>query len=79
MTTLAIINGQTNVCENITLDDRQFFEVTLPNPYFALDLTATPSLHYEFNGENYVAVESVGQGGIGFTWDGTKLIQPQLK
>lgn len=79
MTTLAIINSQTNVCENITLDDRQFFEVNLPSPYFALDLMTTPSLHYKFDGQNYVTIESVGQGGIGFTWDGTKLIQPQPK
>jgi len=57
MTTVAWINTQTNICENISLDDRPVSEIVIPG-YLMLD------------------TEAIGDGGIGSTWDGIKLVQP---
>jgi hypothetical protein len=78
MTTLAIINSITNVCENISLDDRPVSEIQLPEPYFVVDLDTTTTLNWTWDTETnaLVQVERIGSGGIGYTWDGTKLIEP---
>jgi len=54
--TLALINTQTNVCENVTLDERPASEVFVEG-YLVLDLT------------------EIGGGGIGWVWDGDKLVK----
>lgn len=76
MTTLAIINGTTNICVNVTLDPRPAGEVVLPSPYFALDLNTTPAVDWVWDNTQWIQVEGIGNGGIGDVWDGAKLIQP---
>ena len=81
MTILAIINKDTNLVENVSLDDRPISEITLPDPYFVINLETTIAVLYSRDPDTkeIVSEEIVGQGGIGFTWDGTKLNGPQPK
>lgn len=81
MTILAIINKDTNLVENTSVDDRPINEIIMPDPYFVIDLETTMAVIYSKNKETgeITSVEIVGQGGIGFTWDGTKLIGLQPK
>ena len=77
MTTLAIIDTNTNVCVNVTLDDRAAIEVNLPSPYIAIDLEVTPNIDWVMENEQLVAVESIGSGGIGDTYENGKLVDPK--
>jgi hypothetical protein len=76
MTTVLWLNKETNKVDNASLDDRPISEITLPNTHLALDKDNTPSIVYGLNDDNTEIIEHelIGQGGIGFTWDGTKLI-----
>jgi len=76
MITLAIINTTTNTCENISVDDRPIEEIVLPDPYIVKDLYTTPAINWIWNEttNQWDSVECVG--GIGYAWDGTKLIAP---
>jgi hypothetical protein len=78
MTTLALVNIETNICENVTLDDRPASEIQVPG-FLVLDLITTPSRAWSFNKDSnsYEAVDAVGEGGIDCTWDGTRLIHPK--
>jgi hypothetical protein len=77
MTTLAIINSITNICENVSLDPRPASEIVLPSPHFVVDLNITPAVDWVWDGTTWVSVEGVGNGGIGDVWDGARLVQPQ--
>jgi hypothetical protein len=81
MTILAIINKDTNLVENISVDDRPISEIILPDPYFVINLETTIAVIYsrDHDTKEVLSEESIGQGSIGFTWDGTKLIGPQPK
>lgn len=76
MRTIAIINSITNVCVNVTLDDRPIDQINLSQPYFALELNTTPAIDWVWDNTQWVQVEGIGNGGIGDVWDGSKLIQP---
>jgi len=68
MATIAIINRNTNIVENIGIDDRDASEIQLPDPYFAVNIDKTTCVNEETTGQ--------GGGGIGYKWDGIKLIHP---
>ena len=78
MATLAIINLNTNICENVVIDDRPINEIQFAEPYFAVDLDVTATIRWNLDIEtnSWVQSEVFGSGGIGYAWDGTKLIQP---
>lgn len=79
MTQVAIINKNTNICENVSTDPRPVSDIILPEPYFAIDLSITPAIDWVWNNtlQDWEQVEGIGNGGIGDVWDGTKLIQPK--
>lgn len=79
MTILAIINKDTNLVENTSVDDRPISEITLPDPYFVINLETTIAVVYsrDPNTKEIISEEIIGQGGIGFTLDGEKLVGPQ--
>lgn len=79
MTYLAIINTNTNICENVTVDDRPADRVHVPGPYIVLDLDTTPAIKWAKNSEGvYVqSEEKLGMGGIGMIWTGERLEQPR--
>lgn len=75
---LAIINTNTNICENVTIDDRPIEDIVLSEPYIAIDLLTTMAIKGYRDSETGEWVEhppALGIGGIGMQWDGDKLIQ----
>lgn len=76
---LAIINTETNFCENVTVDDRPIEDITLPHPYIAIDLNTTPAVKYHKDDAGVWVANPpiVGIGGIGMIWNGEWLEQPK--
>lgn len=76
MTILALINNQTNICENVSLDTRPVNEITIAG-YTVLDLEQISVITWDWNEElnDYEQVESIGNGGIGFVYTDGKLVQ----
>ena len=72
MTILALINNQTNICENVSLDTRPVNEITIAG-YTVLDLEQISVITWDWN--DYEQVESIGNGGIGFVYTDGKLVQ----
>ena len=75
MTQLAIINNITNICENVSSDDRPANEINIQG-YTVLDLEQTPVINWNWNEElnDYEQLESIGNGGIGFVYTDGKLV-----
>ena len=75
MTQLALINNITNICENVTSDNRTANEIIIEG-YTVLDLDNTPVITWNWNESlnDYEEVESIGDGGIGFIYTGGKLV-----
>jgi len=75
MTKLALINNNTNICENVTIDDRAANEINIEG-YTILDLDNTSVINYVWNEDltNLDEIESIGNGGIGSTYLNGKLI-----
>jgi len=76
MTQLALINNITNICENVSSDDRQANEINIEG-YTVLDLKQTPVINWNWNESlnDFEEVESIGNGGIGFIYTDGKLAQ----
>ena len=79
MATYAIINGNTNLVENISADDRPIEEIVLPAPYFVVPIQNTPCVVWLYNdaANEYFQEETHSMGGTGDTWDGQKFIRPR--
>lgn len=80
MARLGIINITTNLCENIVEDARPIEEIYLPESHMAINLDITPTVLRSFNASTneWLEITTIGAGGIGYTWDGEKLIQPYM-
>lgn len=78
MTRVAIINLDTQKCENVSVDERDISLIVLPHPYLAIDLDATPAIDWVWreDSQQWESVEGIGNGGIGDDWFNGKLIQP---
>ena len=76
MTQLALINNITNICENVTSDNRSAHEINIQG-YTVLDLEKTPVITWNWNEElkDFDEVENIGDGGIGFIYTDGKLVQ----
>lgn len=74
-----MVNEQTNVCENICLWDGDIQTWTPPSGYLMLVQATTPIKVWGLVNGIWEIVEKMGNGNIGFTWDGTFLItnEPQ--
>ena len=78
MGTIAWINNKTNICENVSVSSVPASECQPVNGYTLIDLEQTQAAGWEWNGTEWVVVnENIGEGGIGDTWDGTRLIEPK--
>jgi hypothetical protein len=75
MTKLALINNITNICENVSSDNRPANEINI-HGYTVLDLEQTPVINWNWNESlnDYEEVESIGNGGIGFVYTNDKLV-----
>ena len=76
MTQLALINNITNICENVTSDNRPANEIIIEG-YTVLDLSNTSSITWSWNEElkDFEQFENIGNGGIGFIYTDGKLVQ----
>jgi hypothetical protein len=78
MTNLAIINAETLICENVTVDDRPASEIQIDG-YIVLDLLTTICVSWYWDGTDWVEQESMGEGSIGDTYQNGKLYQEKPK
>ena len=80
MTKLAIINNITNICENVTSDNRPANQINIEG-YTVLDLEQTPVINWNWNESlnDYEEVESIGNAGIGFVYNNNKLVAEKPK
>ena len=76
MTQLAIINNITNICENVTSDNRPANEINIQG-YTILDLEQISVITWTFNEtlNDFEQFEGIGNGGIGFVYNDGKLVQ----
>lgn len=76
-----IINEQDNVCDNIVVWDGDTQTWTPPAQHLALVQATTPTKIWGENAEktDWILVDSVGQGDIGWTWDGAFLTTNEPK
>jgi hypothetical protein len=74
-----LINEQTNVCDNICVWDGNTEVWSPPDGILPLPQLTTPTKDWEWIDNQWQLVESIGNGSIGFVWDGVYLItnQPQ--
>lgn len=71
-----LINKETNIVENnISLNDINDYQV--PETHILIPVETTPALDWVWNEDisEWVYIESIGNGGIGDVWDGTKVSQ----
>lgn len=75
MTQLALINNITNICENVTSDNRPANEINIEG-YTVLDLDNTLTITWSWNEElkDFEQFENIGNGGIGFIYIDGKLV-----
>lgn len=78
-----LINTQTNVADNVVYWDGNTDQWTPPSFHIALVQASTPALvwNYSVEAKDFVLVEEIGAGQIGFTWDGSRLTtnEPKLE
>jgi hypothetical protein len=76
-----IINQATNIVENTCVWDGNTQTWSPPANYLALIQATTPAVIWVWNDalNDTKLQEQLGQGGVGFTWDGTKCITNQPK
>jgi hypothetical protein len=76
-----IVNQATNTVENTCVWDGNTQTWSPPANSLALVQATTPAVIWVWNEElnDTELQEQLGQGGIGFTWDGTKCITNQPK
>ena len=72
---------ESNVVTNICLWNGDTTQWTPPLGSIAIPLATTPAMIWEFDKDqnDFILVEQLGQGQIGFTWDGTVLTTNQPK
>ena len=76
-----MVNQTTNICDNITLWDGNPDTWTPPPGYLMLVQTDTMALVWVWDAAipDWVLAQEVGQGQIGFVWNGTELITNEPK
>jgi hypothetical protein len=76
-----MINESTNIVDNVCVWDSDPNTWTPPPNYLMLVQGTTPALIWELNEDNtdWVLKEELGEGQIGFTWDGTKCVTNEPK
>lgn len=73
--TYCIIDSQSGVCDNVTLWDGDMGVWQPPVKHIAVPQASTPSKVWVQvdNTQQWVLTETVGDGQIGYTWDGVCL------
>lgn len=74
-----MVNNFTNIVENIVLWDGNLNTWQPPDNFTMLIQKSTPSLVWVFNETDWFLIEQIGQGQIGFIWDGKILTTNEPK
>lgn len=74
-----MIPKATNIVENICLWDGNPNTWTPPENYLMLLQATTPAKIWGWDGTEWVLVDQLGIGGIGFTWDGAACVTNESK
>lgn len=71
-----MVNEATNICDNVTLWDGDTNTWAPPPGYLMLVQATTPAMvwSYDETAGAWVLEQIMGQGGPGFTWNGSVLI-----
>jgi hypothetical protein len=80
MASYLLVNKETKIAENVIEWDGDLSVWTPPEIDLTLLVSTTPSIDWVWNEENQewqLGEETIGNGGIGDTWDGTNLIKPK--
>lgn len=74
-----LINKDTNIAENAIEWDGNATNWSPPETHLPVMLDTTPAVDWVWNdaAADWVAVNGVGNGGVGDSWDGTKLVAPK--
>lgn len=78
MASYVLINKETNIADSAVAWDGNIETWQPPETHLALLLDTIPAVDWVWNEETtkWIAVEGIGNGGIGDVWDGEKLVQP---
>lgn len=70
-----MVNKDTNICDNVCLWDGNPDTWTPPSNYLMLVQATTPTKIWQLNTDKtaYVLTDSIGNGDIGWTWNGSVL------
>lgn len=76
-----MVNTETNICDNVCVWDGNPNTWTPPTNYLMLVQATTPAKVWERDvaTETWVLGVQMGEGQIGFTWDGTYLTTDQVQ
>ena len=76
-----MVNTETNTCDNVCVWDGNPDTWTPPSDYLMLVQATTPAKVWEWDAatETWVLGVEMGEGQIGFTWDGTYLTTDQTQ
>lgn len=74
-----MINTNTNICVNIILWDGDETNYKPPEGYILLTKDDIKAVNWYWTGTEWTLTEFMGQGEIGYTWDGEKLTTPYEK
>ena len=77
MAAYLLVNKQTNIVDNAVEWDGNTATWQPPETHIAIPYAGTPSIDWVWNEttQDWDSVETIGNGGIGDTWDGTKMIE----
>lgn len=76
-----MVNNETNICDNVCVWDGNPNTWTPPANYLMLVQATTPAKVWEWDlaTETWSLGIEMGEGQIGFSWDGTYLITNQVQ
>lgn len=79
MASYLLINKATNIADNAVEWNGNTDTWQPPNGYFAILISITPSIDWEWNEitQEWEPIETIGNGGIGDSYTDGKLVEPK--
>lgn len=77
MQNYCLIDEATNICINICWWDGNTEAWSPPDGTFAFPQSTTPSKNWQLIDDQWVLVDSIGEGNIGFIWEDGYLVTNQ--
>jgi hypothetical protein len=79
MSAYLLINKETKLAENAVEWNGNTSVWSPPDTHITIPVAGTPSIDWIWNEgtQQWEAEETIGNGGVGDTWDGAKLVEPK--